>query len=763
MPSFVHPSLIFGPLALLVGVPILIHLINLLRHRRIRWGAMEFLLASQKKHRTQVWMRQLLLLLVRIAAVAVVLLMLSGMVLTGEWARLFATGQTHHVLLVDDSFSMTADAGGGSDFDRARRAAEQIAAQIARQDEPQQVTLLTFSEAAHRSWDPEKDLVKHSVGDAESFLATLREASERLEASQLAVGPLAALEGIESLVTGANADDSQVVHVLTDFRVKDWNEAAPLRERIDAMAEAGVRLHLVRCTASAEPNLSVADLRPHRGTHAAGVPIVLTLSVANHSSMAVRNVVVAIESSRPPESAASALTWDRLPAVRIDQIAAGETAAARSVVRFATAGEHVIRAHLEGDALVGADAVAVDNTRFAALDVPLEVPVLLVDGDPKDDDALLLGTALRPGGTTRTGLNPTVEPPAALRDRALARYACIYLLNTGRLERSVVAAVEKYVSAGGGVVHFAGPNTDRSFVNAELYRDGQGFFPLPLVGPVDLAPARDAAEADWTIEKGSPLARLSGTIYQLAPARVRRYFAVEQAWQPPPNSKARVLARLRNGAPLIVEKEYGRGRAVVVLTTAGRAWTDWPAAMTFPILVQELQSLVARTAVDHSGAVGAPIIMPLDPARHASQGKVVIHTPRAPGSGAERLDRAVQSKDGNLQAVVGDTNHQETAVAGAYRLELPRKDGSREIRSVVRNVDPAESDLAALDGRQLAAELKGLDYVYHTYADLGGPARRIAGFDTSSYWLYLLLGMLVVEQVLSYLASYHPSRSEVRG
>ena len=59
MPTFVHPALLWG--LLLAGVPVLIHLINM-RHRRVQWAAMEFLLVSQKKNRT--WFcSQLLLLL----------------------------------------------------------------------------------------------------------------------------------------------------------------------------------------------------------------------------------------------------------------------------------------------------------------------------------------------------------------------------------------------------------------------------------------------------------------------------------------------------------------------------------------------------------------------------------------------------------------------------------------------------------------------------------------------------------------------------
>jgi cytochrome c-type biogenesis protein CcmH/NrfF len=54
---FTYPVLLwFLPV---LGVVILIHIINLRRHRRIEWAAMEFLLASYKRNKTRVILQQL--------------------------------------------------------------------------------------------------------------------------------------------------------------------------------------------------------------------------------------------------------------------------------------------------------------------------------------------------------------------------------------------------------------------------------------------------------------------------------------------------------------------------------------------------------------------------------------------------------------------------------------------------------------------------------------------------------------------------------
>ncbi len=58
---FFNPTFVAGG-ALLLASPIIIHLINRMRFRRVRFAAMEFLLASEQKNRRRVLLEQLLLL-----------------------------------------------------------------------------------------------------------------------------------------------------------------------------------------------------------------------------------------------------------------------------------------------------------------------------------------------------------------------------------------------------------------------------------------------------------------------------------------------------------------------------------------------------------------------------------------------------------------------------------------------------------------------------------------------------------------------------
>ena len=146
--SFAFPALFYTFIIPLVALPVLIHLINLLRHRRVQWAAMEFLLESKKKNQNWVRLKQLLLLLARMAAIAAIVFMLAGPVLRDQWSRLFGGGKTHHVVLLDDSGSMADRWLETSAFARARDVTQNIVLRAARETDQHSLTLLRFSDAA---------------------------------------------------------------------------------------------------------------------------------------------------------------------------------------------------------------------------------------------------------------------------------------------------------------------------------------------------------------------------------------------------------------------------------------------------------------------------------------------------------------------------------------------------------------------------------------------------------------------------------------
>lgn len=732
MPTFVHPALLWG--LLLAGAPVVIHLITMMRHRRVAWAAMEFLLASQKRNRTWILLRQLLLLLTRIALIALLVVVMAQPVLRSHLGRLFGGTKTHHIVLLDDSYSMSDRWAGTSAFAEAKGVIRRMGAEAARQVRPQQFTLLRFSQAGRVAQGTQPDLLAESVG--RDFPARLQSTLERLRVSQSAAGPRAALEAIRQLV-GDASDERRIVYLVSDFRMRQWENPSDLRNRLLELNEAGAEIHLVNCVEAARPNLTLSSLAPGAGTRAAGVPLFMEVTVTNYGTAPVKDVPVLLSADDQAR-----------PALVIPEIPARKAVTERFSVQFPTPGEHVVTARLESD------CVSADNFRYCVVNFPPSVPVLLVDGDPEALDARYLSAALSPGGPVATGIAPRIEKPRYLSLNPLEPFSAIYLLNVERLEPSAIEALEKYVASGGGLGVFLGPLCQSKFLNEAFYRGGKGLFPVPVIGQAELLVDRLQQVPDLEVGNHPIFAVLAGKRNSfIATVLVQRYFAVPRQWKPPPDARAQVLARLRNGAPLVVERQFGEGRVVAVLTTAGPQWNNWARNNpSFVVAMLEMQAYLARRSADVVHAVGAPLVVPLDPARHGAT--VRIQTPEA--NAAPVTLHATRAAGGAWRATFSGTE-----VSGIYVAKLARKDGSEETLRWAVNVEPEEGDLQTTDSPRLAERLEGVAYTYEPAALFHSAAEEAAGYNLSRSLLYALVLLLIGEQVLARSATYHPPKDSL--
>jgi hypothetical protein len=738
MPSFLHPTLFWTlglPTLGVVALPVLIHLINMMRHRRVEWAAMEFLLVSQKKHRTWVILKQLLLLLLRMLAVAAVVLMVAQPRVHSSITSLLGGTRTHYIVLLDDSFSMSDRWADTDAFTQAKKVVERIGGNAVKQDRLQSFTLLRFSRAERPQRRAEPDLNKESVSS--EFGEKLAALMPKLKVAQLAPGPGPALKTVAKYL-GGEEGEHRILYLISDFRERQWNNPDDVRKELLQLSASGVEIHLVNCVEQVHRNLAIVSLAPGEGIRAAGVPLPMNVVVRNFGHKVERNVSVALSEDGHGR-----------PATTIAEIEPGKTGSESFEVRFPTAGPHEITARLE------ADAVAADNYRYCALDMPADVPVLLVDGDARARDARYLSIALAPGESIQMGVRPQIEAPRYLSIKPLADYGAIGLSNIERLESSAVEALEKYVADGGGAVFFLGERCDVKYFNAFLYRGGKGLFPVPLLRQAELEIDRLEPAPDLQADEHFVFRRFTGERNSyLQNVGVQRYFAVPEGWHPPSNSTVRVAAHLRNGAPLVIERRFGKGRVLAFLTSAAPTWNNWAGNPSFLVVMQDLAAyLTQRPAAGESRLAGSPLTLSLNPKSYRPE--VQFTLPEEAVSPAVAVS-ATRGSDGALTASLFDTDQ-----SGFYEAKLARADNSVETRRYAMNVDPAEGDLAALDGRQLAGRLEGVKYQYEQAAVFQSTASELAGYNLGEAILYGLVLLLIGEQILAWSATYHPLRQSV--
>lgn len=581
-----------------LGVPIIIHLINRLRYRRVRWAAMEFLLKSEQKNRRKLILEQLLLLLARCLLVLLaVLLVVRPTWFLGDGGRA-AELPSHHVFLLDDSLSMRDLVEPRTpDGPTAFRQAVQFLGEMAQHHADVGThywTILKWSDVSA------PEIGKPFQTSAEAPLGTrmiadeVRPLRERLESLRPTYLPVTAQAAVQEAARhlGLVREGHKYLHIVSDFRRRDWLEAsaAETHQTLTELArnqKVRVRLHDM---ALPERQPSLAETPPAHGNLGIVQIAAKPRRRVDGSATALADLPMRIVTPRLPfDLHVSVKNFGEFERRGIRAVARidGVERAERVIDRLGGGEERLVVLNLEfsaeeapGIKSIAAqildpelrDHLPVDDIRFTAVELRREVPVLIVDPDHRNaeilSDAFFLQAAFT--GSPRLGVRPTVITPRELAGRAdLPRFAVVYVCNiagVGRgeadLDAAGLAALEKYARQGGSVCFFLGPRTNVVSFNEQVHRKGQGIFPVPLMVRPDpegraVEPYIDEPPDERDIYQKARLTRpehpalpLTGELGELATRYllVNRYFRVDPSWKA--NDQAEVLLRLTNRRPL---------------------------------------------------------------------------------------------------------------------------------------------------------------------------------------------------------------------
>jgi len=766
-PFFHNPAMVAPGLAL-IAAPIIIHLINRMRFRRVRFAAMEFLLDSMNRNRRRVLLEQLLLLLLRILIVMFLVFLIARLVLSSDRLALLGGKKTHHVVLLDDSGSMRDRWGETSAFQEGLKVVTRIVEQGTQRPGTQKFTLILLSDPDNPILPPQRDIDNALRTDLETKLDTLECSYRRLD---LAAG----LNSIRNLFgekeTKAYFNN---LHVVSDFRLSDWESQQAIAEAIRTLDKEGITVNLVKTVPQRNDNLAVTEFSGDLQVAAAGVPLRLKVKIHNFSETVAKNVGLSVFQDGHKEPFA----------IRFDAIEAGKEVEREFDIVLDTPTRHRLHVSLPDDALLA------DNTRHLAVDLSRTNQVLIIDGDPQGEDAFYVSAALA-ADPNITGFSPLVESADYLRKHPLDQFQCIYLLNVPMLLPDAREAVEDYVKSGGGLAWFLGDAILPQSYNEQIYRiNGEGL--IDGLFPVSLDTAFRELPQGVDFNSGPDISFTPHPIFMafegqdnpfVETVRIEKYRSVSPQWERDDNKRrdgVLTIARLRNNQPLMLEHRYGQGRIITCLTSAGPMWNNWQKNPSFVPTFLELQKYVARD--DRTLArrvVGQPIRLQLESAVYTDDVEIrgpdnllirlkasLETSPRAPPNAPPGNDQTTDNKNTNEtpnsdqqettpQLVV---DFQATNLPGIYDVKLIKTDQTAEERWFAYNVPTEESDLNPAPTseieKRLGKELKGVT-IYEP-GDESLVNGRDADYEVRRLLLFCLIGFLLGEQLLAYRLSYHP-------
>ncbi|MBE0538960.1 MAG: BatA domain-containing protein, partial [Ignavibacterium sp.] len=132
--TFLNPAVLFGLLA--ASIPIIIHLLNLRKLKKIEFSTLQFLKELQKNKIRKIKIKQWLLLALRVLIILAIVTAFARPTLVGvSIGGTTSAAKTTAVFILDDTFSMSIIDQEGSYFNQAKETIKNILTQFEEGDE----------------------------------------------------------------------------------------------------------------------------------------------------------------------------------------------------------------------------------------------------------------------------------------------------------------------------------------------------------------------------------------------------------------------------------------------------------------------------------------------------------------------------------------------------------------------------------------------------------------------------------------------------
>jgi hypothetical protein len=724
---FIFPGLV--ALGALAAVPVVIHLLNKQRYRRVRWAAMPFLLESIRLDAKRIKYRDLILMLLRTLACLFVALAVARPVTTVIAGS--KGGNRWPIVVLDTSLSMGANDGAVSLLDRAKNEAVTLVRGL----EPgTEMALIEGSKPARlvigRSKDPK--IVESAI---EEFVArdTAFDVAGAIRTASSLAGEIGYGAGIDLVI-------------VTDLQASTWRRDA--RTIADAVRKFGrdVRVCVIPVGNRLHANLAVTELHCDTPWIARGQPVALRADVSNGGAEPAEKVLVDLF-----------LDDHKVSSKVIARLDPGKVESTSFVITPEELGYHVVSAVVNGVRSRLPD----DDTRRIVLRVTAGVATLLVDGEPgarfgegETDyiDALLNPDSL-PGAAMgedeeRTGFSIRRVRADEFVPAHLQRKEVAVLANLSGIEMPMAVALRERVKEGMGLLIFLGDRVAPGSYNqlvGEFAAGGLGLLPAELGELIDTTEAKRSLYCS-----ADDLSHPWMAMFRMAENRPLLLAPVHKAYElkPVKAEGVRTVAVYGNGVPFAVERRIGRGRVALFGTSADPEWNELFRNPLGPILVRRaIGSMIPGSDVQRTRSVGENIEVPLRPEEGSAPLRLTLPDDKVQEVQADRVGD---------QFVFSLGQREE---AGVYRLDIAGGEGRQEVLAL--NVEGAESFLEPVDAADISQLFPDKEVTVLAGDGADGTANALfkRAFGRELWWPVLLLAFVAFIAEIALARMFTPSLS----
>ena len=682
--TFLNPAVLFGLLA--ASIPVLIHLFNLRKLKKIEFSTLRFLKELQKNKIRKIKLKQWLLLALRVMIILLLVTAFARPTLEGiSIGGTTSAAKTTAIFILDDTFSMSVVDQDGSYFNQAKQTIKNLLTQFEEGDEAALILVST---------QPDEINVTANLSKLENKLSEIKISYATNELNNALVKA--------AQVISASENFNKEIYLLTDYQ-KGRLATEENLEDLGEMLKKNVKLYSFNFSGKEVYNIALSELKVNTSIFEKNKPVSFSVNVNNYSNQPADNTIVSlyIDGERSAQQTVN--------------IQPGATQTINMEVPVKETGYVAVFTEIEEDDVLH------DNKHFTSIFIPDRINILLLYNNPEDAKYIKLALS---SSSTSENFVITSKGLSQLTGLPLNNYNVVFLLGSNL--PSGVNKLKDFLNNGGGMVVFP-----ESIPNMAGFNN--------LLTSLGLPSATQLIESDETgqpfefekVEFEHPIFKnifLDESKTEIESPQIYSYYRIQT------EGRGKSIINLIDGSSFISEYSVSEGKIFLFNSSPAAGWSDFPLKSIFaPLINKSVFYLSSKNKSETEYLTGEKINVNIS-TRNLSQIRI-----EKPGNQEDLIN--LEENTGSDFLVYPTTNY-----AGIYKFYS----GEKLLDNVSVNTDPVESKIKYLTDDEFDTYLQKINFkgTHVKIGKEENPLQVIlqARFG-SELWRYFLIAALLLALV----------------
>ncbi|WP_337873029.1 BatA and WFA domain-containing protein [Ignavibacterium sp.] len=555
--TFLNPAVLIGLLA--ASIPVIIHLLNLRKLKKIEFSTLAFLKELQKNKIRKIKIKQWLLLALRVLIILFIVMAFARPALRGlSIAGTTSAAKTSAVFILDNSFSMSVLGQNGSYINQAKDIIRKILEQLKEGDE---AAVILSSEN------------NQNVNLTSDFNQLINQ----LNQSELSYikGDLHKSLTLAAELVNKSKNFNREIYILSDFQ-KNIFPKDEIKTDLSQLLNENVKIYSFPLSEKKVFNLAIDDLRSANQIFEIDKPVTFNISIGNYSEQNVQNGVISVFVNQK-RAAQKSFDVEAGKSVLIDVDAVPDKAG-----------------FIDISAEIESDDIEQDNKRFVSLFIPEKISCLIISDDNSSSKFLKL--ALQTIGQQKLKIDE--RNSNQIGGTQLKNYEIVFLCSDNL---NLPDKFLQYLNEGGSLVIIPPVNVDINKMNNQLKA-------LNLPNVNGFAGKQNDKSLSGQFDKIDFNHPVFLNLFKKEDKKNIESPQINYFLKLSTQGKGSSIITLTDGSAFLSEYKSGKGKIFLFNTAHDLSWSNFPLKTIYaPLLVKSLFYLVQKENQQDNLIAGNPL------------------------------------------------------------------------------------------------------------------------------------------------------------